>query len=127
MVVDFFPPERSCDPGRFGKAHINGKELVGGGFCSTKKLSQKLVVLAKLFSLLVINFLLKLFQGSGKGVKVIVSGQKRHFLHIELKILDIHDQVWLHHCVDHLQESGTLVSNIASLGALISKQCLANE
>jgi hypothetical protein len=30
------------DPGRFGKAHINGKELVGGGFCSAKKLVESL-------------------------------------------------------------------------------------
>jgi hypothetical protein len=50
------------DSGRFGKAHINGKELIGGGFCSTKKLSQKLVVLAELFSLLSVNFLLKSFR-----------------------------------------------------------------
>ncbi len=72
-----------------------------------KKLSQKLVILAKLFSLRSIYLLLKLFEGSGKSVEVIVSGQESHSLHLELKILDIHNKVWLHHCVDHLQESET--------------------
>ncbi len=60
-------------------------------------------------------------------MEVIVSSQESHFFHLKMKILDIHDQVWLHYCVDHPQESEIIVSNIASLGALISKLFLANK
>jgi hypothetical protein len=49
------------------KANVNHKEFICDDFSSAKKLGEKLIVLAEIFALFSIDFLLKLFKRGGEN------------------------------------------------------------
>ncbi len=109
------------------EAHINSKEFICGDFSSEKKLGKKFVILAEIFTLFSIDFLLKFLKRGGKSMEIVVSGQEGHLYHLELKILHINDQIRFHYHVNHPGESESLIDDVTVLSTLIPKILLADK
>ena len=89
------------DPSCLGEAHVDGKQLVGSCFCSTKEFGEELVVLAEVYPFFGVNFLLEFFNRRRQSMEVVVDCEESHLLHLQLKVLHINDQVRFNHGVNH--------------------------
>jgi hypothetical protein len=109
------------------KTNVNCKEFVCGDFSGAKKFGKKLILLAEIFALFSIDFLLKFFKRGGKSMEIVVGGQEGHIFHLELKILHIDNQIWFHYCVNHPEESESLIDDVTGFSTLVCKFLLADK